>query len=114
MAKLQDNFSQVVAIAMQVEKRLVRLGKRAEYDDEIRSYLGRGAFIELERDKMKNWQGPINYISHHGVLKPSSTSTKLRIVSNSSLNNHNMGLSLNDCLPKGPNSLETIANATIL
>ena len=100
VTKLQDNFGQVVAITTQVEKRLVKLGRREEYDDKVRGYLGRGAFVELEKEEMENWHGPINYISHHGVLKQSSTSTRLWIVSNSSLNNNNSGLSLNDCLPK--------------
>ena len=54
---------------------------------------------------MLEYKGPVNYISHHGVEKPSVT-TPLRIVTNSSLKN---GVrSLNDCLPKGPNSLNSM------
>ena len=41
---------------------------------------------------MKSWDGPINYISHHDIPKPASISTKLRIVSNSSLGNNNSGI----------------------
>ena len=44
----------------------------------------------------------MNYVSHHGVIQ-GSTTTPLRVVTNSSLNNG--GRSLNDCLPTGPNSL---------
>ena len=55
----------------------------------------------------------MNYISIHDVPKPSSKSTALRIVSNSSLNNGNRGLSYNDCLPKGPNSLVPLMEATV-
>ena len=57
--------------------------------------------------------GAVNYISHHGVLKPGSTTTKLRVVSNSSLDNNNSGLSLNNCLPKGPNTLVPLIQSTI-
>ena len=55
----------------------------------------------------------MNYISHHGVLKPGSATTKLRVVSNSSLDNNNFGLSLNDCLPKGPNTLVPLIQSTV-
>ena len=60
---------------------------------------------------MKSWEGPINYISHHDVPKLALISTKLRIVSNSSLSNNNSGVSYNDCLPKGPNSLVPLIEA---
>ena len=62
---------------------------------------------------MAAWRGPVNYISHHGVEKPTSTTTALRIVSNSSLDNNNQGLSYNDILPKGPNSLVPLIQAII-
>ena len=65
----------------------------------------RGAFKRLVEEKLEAWEGPFNYISHHDVPKPSSKSTRIRIVSNSSLNNNNKGYSYNDCLPKGPGSL---------
>ena len=77
----------------------------------MRGYIERKVFVELEEDEMKSWDGPINYISHHDVPKPASISTKLRIVSNSSLNNNNSGTSYNDCLPKGPNSLVPLIEA---
>ena len=39
----------------------------------------------------------MNYISHHGVPKPSSVTTALRVVSNSSLKNaQSGGVSYND------------------
>ena len=37
--------------------------------------------------------------------KPGSVTTSLRVVSNSSLDNNNSGLSYTDILPKGPNAL---------
>ena len=51
---------------------------------------------------MEDYQGPVNYITHHGVLKDSAT-TPLRVVTNSSVKNGQY--SLNDLMPKGPNSL---------
>ena len=60
---------------------------------------------EISDEEMASCSGPFNYISHHGVPKPGSVTTSLRVIYNSSLNNKNSGLSYNDILPKGPNSL---------
>ena len=60
---------------------------------------------EIPHDKLDKWKGGINYISHHGVLKPGLTTTLLRIVSNSSLSNNNSSHSYNLILAKGPNSI---------
>ena len=65
--------------------------------------------MEQEWQEMENWKGPVNYISHHGVLKATSMMTKLWII----LNNNNTGLILNDCLPKGPNSLLLLVEAAV-
>ena len=75
------------------------------YNKEFQEFLDRGVLRQLTKHELESWEGPVNYISHHGVLKPGSTTTKLRVVSNSSLDNNNSGLSLNDCLPKVPNTL---------
>ena len=40
VSRLEDNYRQAVAIAAHVEKRLVKCGRQAEYDDEVRGYLG--------------------------------------------------------------------------
>ena len=99
---LDDNKAQVTAIATRGETRLEKKNLREKYEDEVCCYLDRGTFVKLTQD---DWDGPFNYISHHEVIKPGSTSTKLRIVSNLSLDNNNSGLSYNDSLPKGPSSL---------
>ena len=52
----------------------------------------------------------MNYISHHGVERDSAT-TPLRIVTNSSLNNH--GNSPNGCLIRGPNSLNPMVDIAL-
>merc|ERR1712015_527754 len=58
----------------------------------------------LSLDEMEKWKGLVNYVSHHGVDKPASGSTPLRIVANSSLDNNWSGNSYNSCLIKGPNA----------
>ena len=49
--------------------------------------------------------GPVNWITHHDVLKDSTT-TPIRLVSNSSFPNGSTAL--NDLLVKGPNTLNCL------
>ena len=70
-------------------------------------------FWEISKEEQKLWRGPVNYVSHHGVLKPSSRTTNVWIISNSSLSNNNSGVSYNNMLPKGPNSLVPLIEALV-
>ena len=110
---LTDNRSQARAMALGLEKRLKIRNELDEYNCEMAGFVARGVLRQISGEEMSKWEGPINYVSHHGVAKPGSASTKLRIVSNSSLNNNNNGLSYNDCLPKGPNSLVPLLQALV-
>ena len=110
---LGDNRSQAVAIARGLERKLVERGEIEPYNQEIQGYLDRNVIREVSRREMEEWDGAHNYISHHGVVKPGSVTTKLRVVSNSSLSNNNSGFSYNMCLPKGPNSLVPLLQAIV-
>ena len=72
--------------------------------------MDRGGVVRLSKAELDEWKGPQNYISHHGVEKPSAT-TPLRVVTNSSLNN--AGNSLNGCLISGPNSLNSMLDIAL-
>ena len=61
---------------------------------------------------MDEWKGLVNYIAHHGVLKPGSQTTPLRIVSNLSLNSMNTGHSYK-MLAKGPNALTLLLQVLV-
>ena len=63
-----------------------------------------GALVELSDEERSAWNGPAHYVSLQHVYKPSSTTTPLRIVTNSSLSDRN-GISVNSILMKGPNVL---------
>ena len=113
--QLIDNGSSALARARRLEKKLISQEKIEAYNQEMQNFVDRGIFVELSREEMDEWprQGkPVNYISHQGVENPKSATTKLRVVSNSSLVNNN-GLSYNDLLPKGPNSMVSLLEAIL-
>ena len=99
---LPDNRFAAVRVAKRLWQSLKKDGLLQAYHDEIRKYMERGTFVKLTKEEIASYEGPHQWISHHGVLK-SSVSTPLRVVTNSSFDNG--GNSLNSCLPKGPNSL---------
>ena len=68
--------------------------------------VNRGVARKLTKIELRNYKGPIHYISHHEVLKPDSKSTTVRIVFNSSAKY--MGHVLNDYWVKGPDLLNNI------
>ena len=102
---LPNNRAVAVRIAEKLEKRLIAEGHLKYYNQEFKKYFERGAAVKLSAEEINSWQGPVNYISHHGV-EQDSLSTPLRIVTNSSLKNG--GKSLNDCLITGPKSLNSM------
>merc|ERR1719430_2238878 len=91
---------------------LRKAGQLEAYDKEMEGNVHRGVFKELTEEEMQLWVEVVKYISHHGVPKPGAT-TALRLVSNSSLANNSSGVSYNDLLPKGPNSLVSLFEALI-
>ena len=102
---LTDNYAQAVQLARGLEKRLIKSGMLEAYNAQLREMLERECLRLLTEEELKNWDGLINYVSHHGVEKPQSGSTPLRIVANSSLDNNWSGASYKSCLIKGPNAL---------
>ena len=107
---LPNNRSTAVKIAEKQEARLIKSGHLDFYSSEVQKYLDRGGVVRLSKAEIDEWKGPQNYISHHGVEKPSAT-TPLRVVTNSSLNN--AGNSLNGCLIRGPNSLNSMLDIAL-
>ena len=107
---LPYNRSTAVNIASKLWNSLCKDGLINAYNDEIKKYMDRGTFIVLSQQELSEYAGPVQYITHHGVLKD-STSTPLRVVTNSSFKNGKF--SLNDLLPKGPNSLNDMLEVTL-
>ena len=61
---------------------------------------------KLTKEQMTAYNGPINYISHHEVIRPEKKTTPIRIVFNSSASYQ--GHRLNDYWIKGPDLLNSL------
>ena len=104
----QSNFKLASKLANNLKNSLSKDDLLNEYSENWDDMINRGVIKELSEDEIESWESsgnPVNYCSHHAVLKDSK-STKCRIVTNSSLA-HN-GTSLNAILPKGPNSISNL------
>ena len=84
---LRDNATQAMGFQAHLERELERQGLREMYNEQFYEYVLNKVFVRLTQEEMEAWQGPVHYIVHHYVFKPGSASTKLRIVSNSSMGN---------------------------
>ena len=107
---LPYNMGTAVNIASKLWISLKKDNLLEAYNEEIKKYLDRGTFIILSKQEMSDYGGPVQYITHHCVMKD-SISTPLRVVTNSSFKNGKY--SLNDLLPKGPNSLNDMLEVTV-
>ena len=107
---LPNNRAAVMKMAEKMEKRLIKTGFYETYNQEIQKALDRGAAVKLTKEEIADWKGPVNYIAQHGVIQDSVT-TPFRVVSNSSLKNGTY--SLNECLIRGPNSLNSMLDISL-
>ena len=103
-AILPNNRGQVIKIASRTERQLLKSGLVEEFNKEFNKMIASGALVEISDKEMDMWGGPVHYVSLQIVINEGSSTTPIRIVSNSSLSNRN-GVSLNSILMKGPNSL---------
>ncbi|XP_061724700.1 uncharacterized protein LOC133530697 [Cydia pomonella] len=87
--------------------RLKQLGKLEDYDKVFREWLQLNIIEEAPDQSVQG-----HYMGHHGVIKTSSLTTKLRPVFDCSAKDRH-GISLNSCLEKGVNLLEKIPNLLV-
>ena len=102
---LEENKNQVEKITAKQEDRLIKEGRGKQYNEQFDDFVARGVFRELTQQEQEQYKGKAFYVTHHAVLKEESSSTPMRLVTNSSLKFK--GLSLNDILVKGPNTLNS-------
>ena len=102
---LEENKDQFEKITAKQEDRLIKEGRGKQYNEQFDDFVARGVFRELTQQEQEQYKGKAFYVTHHAVLKEESSSTPMRLVTNSSLKFK--GLSLNDILVKGPNTLNS-------
>ena len=106
-ALLKDNKAVILAILKSTERRLLKNQSHADtYQAQIVDMIERNVARKLSKEEIDKYDGPVQYISHHEVLKKDSVSTPCRIVFNSSAK-HN-GYSLNDYWAKGPDVINNM------
>ena len=103
---LIDNGKEAKACQISQEKRQVHNKTHDQYVKQFKDMLNRGVVSDITQQKISAYTGPVNYITHHKVYQPSSLSTPIRLVSNSSFRNGSANL--NDITVKGPNTLADV------
>lgn len=85
--------------------------KLQKYHETIIDQLKREMIEEVKNPKKS--VGVLHYIPHQAVIKEDKATTKLRIVNDASARGSKFALSLNDCLPPGPNLLNDLSGLLI-
>ncbi|XP_062539092.1 uncharacterized protein LOC134207383 [Armigeres subalbatus] len=83
----------------------------AQYVGFMAEYLDLGHMISVDPLQDTTHSHPF-YLPHHAVLKPSSTTTKCRVVFDGS-SKSSTGISLNDCLMVGPTVQDTLYSIVV-
>ncbi len=105
--QLPDNRSQAVKRLEATERRLIKNPElAAAYDKQMTEMNTANYSRKLSEEELNSYEGPVHYVSHHGVLRPEKASTPLRIVFNSSA--VYQGHCLNDYWLKGPDLLNSL------
>ena len=86
---------------IQNEKSLQRKNKLAEFQEQVNDYGKRGHAEFVPTESMSKPNSEVTYLPLHGVEKSTSSTTKLRVVSNASAKS-STGVSLNDTFLPGP------------
>ncbi|XP_058449319.1 uncharacterized protein LOC131429285 [Malaya genurostris] len=112
VAQLGDSKSLALDKYLQLEKRFEKdFLLKNEYTQFMSDYLKLGHMERLD-DSCILMNGPIFYFPHHAVLRPESSTTKLRTVFNGSATTSS-GMSLNDVMMTGPSLQQDIFNILV-
>ena len=110
---LPNNYLASKARLVKLESSLLKDKAWADaYCKQMQDMIDRKVARKLNDEELNEWLGPSFYISHLAVISPKSASTPVRIVFNSS--QIHKGMSLNDCLAKGPDTYENTVLGLLL
>ena len=81
--ELLDNYSVALVMLGKLEKQLQKNESHAQvYQEQVEDMISRRVARKLTKEEVEVYHGPIQYVSHHAVLKPQSESALCRIVFN--------------------------------
>ena len=104
---LPDNRNQALKGLESTERRLSNNPEQAEaYHKQMVEMEEMKFSCKLSKEEIEKYEGPVDYISHHAVIRPEKKSTPVRIVFNSSATYQ--GSRLNDYWKKGPDLLNSL------
>ncbi|XP_062537792.1 uncharacterized protein LOC134206116 [Armigeres subalbatus] len=110
IVKLGESRSTAVRRLCSLQRRLSLSPElRTQYSEFIQEYLDMGHMVEILDERC---EGTTYYLPHHAVLKPESTTTKLRVVFDASCKT-STGVSLNDALMVGPVVQDELININL-
>ena len=97
---LVDNYQQAYQRLISIERNLIKhVEKKRMYCDAVNQYIDDGRAQAIVKEDSK--ADKIRYLPHHAVFREDRTTTKCRVVFDSSAKTAD-GVSLNSCLLKGP------------
>lgn len=106
--RLSTNYEVASKRLESTTKKLKLTGNLNTYNHVLQTWEKDDIIEKVTDDNMENG----HYLPHHGVIKPHSTSTRVRPVYDASTKDRN-GWSLNSCLDKGVNMIELLPKLLI-
>ena len=68
---LVNNRRSVLGFQMNQERLQLKSGVFDAYTEEFKKFMDRGAIVPITGEELFSYSGPINYVTHHSVLKDS-------------------------------------------
>ena len=112
----RDNERQAITRAESTMRSLKSRNLLTQYNGCVKDYIDRGVWKKVSREEINAWKekgNPVHFVAHHGIEKPDSLSTQLRIVVDSSLKNNWTGPRLSELWCKGPNYINDLYDILI-
>ena len=107
---LKNNYKRVLKMAESLERRIAKAGLVDATNEVFNKMVANGAIKEISQAELRMWVGPEHYLPIQVVEHPSSMTTPVRLVTNSSLIDPETGLSFNGILAQGPMVLNDMWN----